>query len=261
MDVFAQRKLIIPTPEQVYLEFNYAGFTRRILSALIDHIIIIFLESALLIVYFLILLLLTSLGISPDLHSSLIISVVFLVSILLLLPFFYFFLSEYYWDGQTIGKRIFRIKVIRRSGVGLDIVSCFLRNLFRLVDIIYLVGLWFVLLHRDEQRIGDLIAGTVVISLPKSGDATTIRSVTTELGSRLALSGKSHQELGRYLLRDYLARRQSLSSQARFQICKKLSTMLDVPEGSDLDALEQALISRVGLRKDGDTTGRPHNFL
>ncbi len=77
--------------------------------------------------------------------------------------FFYFGLSELLWRGQTPGKRICRIRVVKADGFGLDAVSVFMRNVFRVAD--HLPALWIVpVLSRRGQRFGDMVAGTIVIS-------------------------------------------------------------------------------------------------
>lgn len=93
--------------------------------------------------------------------------------------FFYFVLSELFWRGQTLGKRLSRIRVVKTDGFALDVVSIFVRNLFRVAD--QLPFLWIVpFLSQRGQRFGDLIAGTIVIS----DEADELPSVRHELANR-----------------------------------------------------------------------------
>ncbi len=65
--------------------------------------------------------------------------------------------------GQTLGKRMSSIRVVRLDGFALDPPGIFVRNLFRIID--HLPPLWLVpLLSRQSQRLGDMVAGTVVVS-------------------------------------------------------------------------------------------------
>lgn len=77
---------------------------------------------------------------------------------------------EWYWRGQTIGKRLVRLRVIDAEGLHLQFNQVVIRNLLRLIDILpafYLVGGAVCLLTRKSQRLGDIAAGTVVIRQPR----------------------------------------------------------------------------------------------
>ncbi len=77
--------------------------------------------------------------------------------------FFYYGLSELLWRGQTIGKRLCKIRVVKADGFTLDPVSIFIRNVFRLID--HLPILWIVpVLSKRSQRFGDMVGGTIVVS-------------------------------------------------------------------------------------------------
>ncbi|MEO7798956.1 MAG: RDD family protein [Opitutaceae bacterium] len=88
----------------------------------------------------------------------------------------YFVLSEGYsiftewrWRGQTIGKRLLRLRVVDEGGLRLTFAQVVLRNLLRFVDVLpfaYLVGGLTAVLTRRGQRLGDLAAGTLVIWEP-----------------------------------------------------------------------------------------------
>jgi hypothetical protein len=78
----------------------------------------------------------------------------------------YFILFEWLWNGQTPGKRLLHIRVIKRGGYALRFFDTLLRNLLRVVDFLpffYGVGLASLLFTRDSQRLGDLVAGTLVV--------------------------------------------------------------------------------------------------
>ena len=78
----------------------------------------------------------------------------------------YFILLEWLLNGQTPGKRLLHIRVIKQGGYALRFFDTLLRNLLRVVDFLplfYGVGLTSLLLTRDSQRVGDLVAGTLVV--------------------------------------------------------------------------------------------------
>ncbi|WP_232686284.1 RDD family protein [Halobacterium zhouii] len=78
---------------------------------------------------------------------------------------FYAFLLEGAWDGYTVGKRVFGIKVVKETGETLDYGAAFVRNLLRIIDglFYYVVGFIAMAASDKRQRIGDRVAGTVVV--------------------------------------------------------------------------------------------------
>jgi uncharacterized RDD family membrane protein YckC len=76
--------------------------------------------------------------------------------------FVYYGASELFLRGQTLGKRLSGIRVVRLDGFALDPGGIFVRNLFRVID--HLPPLWLVpLVSKKSQRLGDMVAGTVVV--------------------------------------------------------------------------------------------------
>lgn len=77
--------------------------------------------------------------------------------------------AEWRWRGQTLGKRLLRLRVVDERGLRLSFAQVALRNLLRFVDVLpgaYLVGGVAALMNRRGQRLGDLVAGTLVIWEP-----------------------------------------------------------------------------------------------
>ena len=78
----------------------------------------------------------------------------------------YGILCEWGWRGQTLGKRLFRLRVVDEQGLKLHFSQVVIRNLLRSVDFLpsfYMVGGIASLVSRKAQRLGDLVANTVVI--------------------------------------------------------------------------------------------------
>ena len=91
-------------------------------------------------------------------------------AILLLFYFFlyfgYFALFEIIWNGQTPGKRKAGIRVIKDSGRPLTPAESIARNLMRIVDwmpVFYAVGILTAVLNKENKRLGDLVAGSLVV--------------------------------------------------------------------------------------------------
>jgi uncharacterized RDD family membrane protein YckC len=80
---------------------------------------------------------------------------------------------EWFWRGQTVGKRVLRLRVVDAEGLKLHFSQVAIRNLLRAVDMLpgfYLVGGLACLWSRRAQRLGDIAANTIVIRSPKLGE-------------------------------------------------------------------------------------------
>ena len=81
---------------------------------------------------------------------------------------FYTIVQESLWEGQTIGKRIMKTKVIKLDGYQAGFGDYLIRWLFRLVEILIgygIIALIAVIASKKSQRLGDMAAGTAVITL------------------------------------------------------------------------------------------------
>lgn len=78
----------------------------------------------------------------------------------------YFIVSEAVWSGQTLGKRVLRLRAVDLRGGPINVSQALIRNLVRIVDFLpgyYVVGAIAIFVTRRNQRLGDLAAGTVVV--------------------------------------------------------------------------------------------------
>jgi uncharacterized RDD family membrane protein YckC len=150
--------LLIKTPEGVVFSQTLAGPIIRFLAWLID--------AAVIYVVLMILTMLTMFTsiISPDFAGALQALTYFATSV------GYGMIFEWFWRGQTIGKRALRLRVIDAQGLRLQFSQVAIRNLLRVVDLLplaYVVGGLATLFTRKAQRLGDLAANTVVIRIPR----------------------------------------------------------------------------------------------
>jgi uncharacterized RDD family membrane protein YckC len=160
-------QLNIETPEQVDLRFPIAGIGSRFLALLTDSFIQGF---ALFVMVFVFALIFSSAkklpgGTAPvDTAAKWFIAGIFLFYFLLYWG--YFSLFEAFWNGQTPGKRLLKIRVIKDSGRQITLFEALARNLIRIVDALpsfYLIGVITMLCNREQKRLGDLVAGTIVV--------------------------------------------------------------------------------------------------
>jgi len=153
-------QLKIDTPEQIALELPLAGIGSRFLAIALDTL----LQFALYFVVGLILFLLIPAGTLAFNSWSLGPAVgVFLI---FCIYWGYFAIFEVLWKGQTPGKRVAGIRVIKESGRPINAYEAIGRNLMRAIDILptfYGVGLVCMILNKQNRRLGDFVAGTVVV--------------------------------------------------------------------------------------------------
>ena len=169
----AEERLIIETPERVELEFALASIGNRFLAVAIDHFI------QYLSIFLIAWLFLSIAGYAandvadaPDklMNEMPKWTIAILVLVLFLIFAAYFILFEWLWNGQTPGKRLLKLRVIRDDGRPLTLWEAIARNLLRICDAVpgfvvpvYSVGLIVIFLSDRDQRVGDHFAGTVVI--------------------------------------------------------------------------------------------------
>ncbi len=152
--------LTIDTPEQMRLEYPLAGVGSRALALMMDSLYQIAILAVLLLVAL-------GLGLTGRMFGSEGAWVMaFLILGLFAIQFGYYALFEALWSGQTPGKRQMKLRVIRTNGRPLTAAGSVARNLMRLVDSLpslYGIGILVVMLTPRRQRLGDLLAGTVVV--------------------------------------------------------------------------------------------------
>ena len=183
-----EESLIIETPERVPIEFALASIGNRFLAVLIDHTIQ-FLTIGM-IVYFVSWLIAPEIGDEPSIGVEDLRGWTLAVFIFIITALFsgYFVVFEWLWNGQTPGKRLLRLRVIRDDGRPIVFWEALIRNIIRLIDAfpggvipIYSVGLIVIFLNKSDQRVGDLFAGTVVIREPQDKAPTFDETFTEEI--------------------------------------------------------------------------------
>lgn len=156
--------LIIETPERVPLHFALASIGNRFIACAIDHAIQL-LALTLIVVASLILANFSSIERVLSSAPKWVYAVMGILVFLILSSYFAFF--EWIWSGQTPGKRWLKLRVIREDGRPITFWEAAVRNLLRTLDIMpypfYSIGLISVFYTERDQRVGDMVAGTVVI--------------------------------------------------------------------------------------------------
>jgi uncharacterized RDD family membrane protein YckC len=208
------------TPEYVEFRFTLAGLYSRFLAWLMDAVIVLVGTS----------LVLTGLSLAmmafPGFASALGFVVYFLVD------WGYAIALETAWSGQTVGKRILGLRVIQQSGVRIGFYHAALRNLARPVDrlpLLYLVGGVTALLSRSNQRLGDMLAGTIVVRERRLKAPSAIGAPVEEglLADPLFVSRvKRLSAEAREVVLSAAMRREELRMEARLRLFSALGTRL-----------------------------------
>ena len=155
-------ELQINTTQNVNINFTAASVGERILAYVIDWLI----KIAYLVVIFQILF--NLLGIDERFKDMDNWSIIATLLLFYLPVMFYSLVFETILDGQTIGKRILRIKVVKIDGYQASLADFVVRWFFRIVDLNIMSGviaLIAIVTSPKNQRLGDMTAGTAVISL------------------------------------------------------------------------------------------------
>ncbi len=155
-------QLSINTTQNVNINFTAASLGQRILAFLTDLAI----QIAYMIVIFWVVFYYLGLNeklMHMDRWSSAAIQMLFFLPVM-----FYTLTLESIWEGQTFGKRLLKIKVVKIDGYQASFPDYIVRWIFRLVDIFIvggLLGIISIATSEKSQRLGDMTAGTAVISL------------------------------------------------------------------------------------------------
>jgi uncharacterized RDD family membrane protein YckC len=233
-DPAAGEKLIIETPEQTSIEFPLAGIGSRFLAVLIDTLI----QIAVLIVLGLIF---VGLGFSfsatefgQSSTAAVWISAI-PIFVYFLLMYGYFMLFESIWNGQTPGKRLTHLRVIKDSGQPITAIDAVGRNLLRLVDqlpVVYGIGVLCAWISPQSKRLGDYVAGTVVVhekpfeTVAPQWDARE-QSTTHQYGANRL----TPEEFA--LVETFLSRRSALEAGVRYDtaagIVRRIESKLTLP--------------------------------
>lgn len=142
----------VVTPENIAFEYRLAGPFRRLPALILDY----FVRGLVQFVLFLGLALTIGM-VSTGLFIFLLMVTFFVID------WFYGVLFETFMNGQTPGKYILGLRVLSDNGRPIDGMQAALRNLIRVADMFFAVGLIATLFNTKYKRLGDLVAGTIVV--------------------------------------------------------------------------------------------------
>ncbi|MEM6283434.1 MAG: RDD family protein [Chloroflexota bacterium] len=211
--------LLIDTPENLVLEAEVAGYGSRFLAAFIDYAIIIITLCLLAVLFF------RGYFYQPSESRETWTLAAFGLIVFLVIMFYHLFF-EFFWNGQTPGKRRVGLRVVMNNGRPVTTSAALTRNLVRLFDflpVFYGAGLLSMFISRYVQRLGDIAGGTIVVkeraglSLQSLRDDVNVDYIhlsrMSPLDERIQLDNLTTED--RRVLVGYLQRRESMPEEQR----------------------------------------------
>ena len=149
-------ELVIATPERVSFDYQVAGLGTRAIAQLLDLLIVTGMIIAVLFFAF---------AVGTVTGSDTALNLIIIVGLFVVI-FGYFWISEALWSGQTVGKKVFRLRAVGDRGEPLTFLQAGIRNVVRIVDFLpygYGIGMVVLFVNGKGKRLGDLAAGTIVV--------------------------------------------------------------------------------------------------
>ena len=224
--------LEIATSERVRVELPIAGLGSRVMAWLVDVSV---LGAVGLVAYFVV-----TFAIPDPVNAVLGLSA--LVRTLGALGTFfalwgYWTVFEIAWHGQSLGKRLVRIRVVRLDGSPVSPLASAARNLLRVVDFLpvcYPVGLVSMLVDGKHRRLGDLVAGTVLV-----------RDEAVDLSKYEAVQAVNVGVSELEVATAWLQRFESLEAGPRLRLGQRIAHTLGLEPSDDVEALRARIEARL----------------
>ena len=240
-DDFTQ-KVEVETPELVVLSYTIAGVGSRVYAGFVDLLVCIGLllgiglASAILQARF---------GAAVSAASAW--GRAFLILAGFVIFWGYFVISEWLFDGQTLGKRQLGLRVVRDGGYSIGFAASAIRNVMRIIDMqpgfFYLIGVTSAVLSKTGKRLGDMVAGTVVIQerLVESPVAKArARSRAVDVQAQAVLAEEEFR-----LVERWYTRRMELEADRRAALTKQIADRLRAHLSADSETQDSAKLARL----------------
>jgi uncharacterized RDD family membrane protein YckC len=251
-----ERSVTVRTPEAIAFYYELAGLGSRFLALCVDTVVQVAVLIALL-----------TLGVAStrgvtatasSLHisqrtlgSTLAAAIVLTIFVLF---YGYFIVFEKMWNGQTPGKRLLGIRVVRDGGYPVELGASIIRNLIRLLEFafgFYCLSVISMVLSSENKRLGDYAAGTIVVR-DRGFEVRDFRTWRRALaGDHLlgaGLAGLSAEELA--LIDQYHARKTSLDPAAARAAATKIAAAVRPKVGAELRGLsDDELLLKIASRE------------
>lgn len=233
-------RLTISTPEGVELSMTLAGAGSRFVAALVDLTIQFVLQGAIIVAVVLV-----------GGGGAVAVAIWAILSFVVVFGYDVFF--EVLNSGRTPGKQLNGLRVVRLGGYPVGFLTSAVRNILRVIDFLpgaYLLGATVILATTKNQRLGDIVAGTLVVR-QRPGRATRLPAATAV---PLGEADESYRAWNTSMISaeefaavaQFLARREAIDYEARRRLAETLAARLrpkvtGVPEGLPAERFLSAL--------------------
>jgi len=211
----------VRTGEAVAIRYELAGLGSRFLAVIVDLVAQVLIVVVLGIAFAFASPLLARAPLGKNLEAWAI-AAGFLA--LFLIFFGWFIIFEIWWSGRTPGKRMLGLRVVRDGGFPIDAGASIIRNLVRIVEVtlgFYTLSAISALISRENKRLGDFAAGTIVVR-----DRTeTVADLDAYL-SQPSRADTGLSEPDRLLVERFLARRATLDGSARERLAARIAAQV-----------------------------------
>ncbi|WP_026567403.1 RDD family protein [Bacillus sp. UNC41MFS5] len=247
--------LDIKTPEFVSIQFQIAGLGSRSAAFIIDQLLLMAFNILSLILLFFVLDGMSKMEfifIGNSLPIAITIIALFLVNT------GYFFVYEFFSGGRTLGKKLMGIRVIQENGHSITLLSSFIRNLIRIIDSLptaYFLGIIMIFFHSKHKRLGDLVAGTIVVHERRAKQKKKQSRLEIEIDSR----GLSKNEL---MIDEWTLKSLGIKEWKLVKTYANRFLQITIDERNQLtEQIAELLFPKVGLDSAGKTTAELENNL
>lgn len=242
------RTLRVRTPESIAFSYELAGLGSRFLAVSID------IALQLLIAIGIIWALTYSYSHLPrsmlraasrptKIEESL--AIAFIAAMIFLIFFGYFIVFETFWNGQTPGKRLMGLRVVRDGGYPADFASIAIRNLIRVGEMaagFYGVSAIAALLSPENKRLGDMAAGTLVVRDARAAKLANLLGEPGGAAQRPAMLNEDE----RALIDRFVARREGMAPGSRASMAAQIAARVRSRVSRDLQQLsDEELLTRL----------------
>ena len=235
-----KKEITFETPEKIRFSYHIAEIGTRIAAHTIDQmiqiIVIVFIACVVYVNY-----------ITASSERLTHLTAAFLMIMVFVLRWFYYAFFEVVMEGQSPGKKLMRIRVIKDNGDPLDFETIIFRNFLRIVDdfpIIPLLGGFIALIDSQSRRIGDLVANTIVVNeihydLKLPDFQVDFQSHEKEVGFAQIKTRLNENEL--YIIRRFLNEYHKLPEKKQPAIAANLASQVRIKLGIE-DDKEDAIL-------------------
>jgi uncharacterized membrane protein SpoIIM required for sporulation/uncharacterized RDD family membrane protein YckC len=271
-----EQQVEIETPEQVAFSYTIAGVGSRAAAALIDYAVIGGVTLSILLVLSILWRAVFRGELSPVARLAGAWLVALFILFFFALSWGYFVFYEALADGQTPGKRRLGLRVVQDGGYSISFGASAVRNLLRILDmqpgLAYGVGIVSAALSKSGKRLGDHLAGTLVVQEQRVALAAAAAPPATPRPDEPALDLVAQLSEEEYaLLERWVGRRQGLDTERRTAIAAQLGARfgdrlaaLDGPQEArllKLYAQDRAVRARGGSARGETGAAREQNAI